>query len=123
MQQHLINDAIQHFSTFLPKEWSAAWLRVEIHSDGSGGTIAAYAIVGPTTARSVPLPPAQLTRWQKLWHAMQEGTAPWSAATLRLAPDGRFDLHHDYEPLGDTAPLARHTQWLAANLKGYEIIE
>ena len=111
--QHLIEDALRSFAAALPSGWTEAWLRVEIWTDGSGGTMAAYVTTpsAPDFVAPVSVEAEQLVPWQALWFEMAAGSDAWTSTTVALTNAGRFDLHHDYEPLGDEPPMVRHARW------------
>ena len=111
MLQPLIQSAVRSFVDALPPDWHRAWLRVEFQPDGSGGTISAFYASESNEPSPVSLAPAQLLQWQALRNQMARDAEAWTSTTLSLSNDGHFDLHHDYEPLGDEPAMTRHSSW------------
>ncbi len=114
--QQLIEDAIRALAAAMPAGWTQVWMRVEMVSDGSGGTMAAYArtTAEPEVVSPVSLGPEHLLPWQALWMEMSSAGDAWTATTVVLTSHGRFDLRHDYTPLSDEPPMVRHARWAQA---------
>lgn len=120
-----MREAIVDFAAKLPDGWIRAWLRVELHSDGSGGSLSAF--FGhpdqPGAAIHFMLPPSHLLRWEAVQRAQRMGSPgePFTSVVLSLASSGRFDLRYGYEPLLEP-PLVRQQRWMKEALDGYQVV-
>lgn len=112
--QNLIEDLVRAVAADLPSDFQMAYERVELHSDGSGGTISLVGSSDPRADSLEPLPasPQHMARWRELWAAMAEGGGAFTTATLRLQANGEFDLNYGYEPIDGESALARQGRWL-----------
>ncbi len=121
----LYQQGVQQLVDAAPMEaWQALWLFVEVQPDGSGGTMAAFAIPedAPDTARYFGLEFGHFHTWRRVWQGfMDEGKDLWSSVTVAVKADGKFSINYSYEPLGDELPSQRRQRWLQTYLPEVEV--
>ena len=107
-----VREALIALVDILPTGWSRAFQRVELYSDGTGGTLSVFYIhAEDSRVLAIQAPGSMIVRWEMIRALMPDSSRDWSAANLVLEPNGKFQLDYEYVAL-EGEPLTRQRAWL-----------
>ncbi len=95
----------------LPEHWIKAYLQIELEAH-SGRSTCFYQTANEPEYRHIDVQEDVICLFKELHQSMmRRQSQSWNCATYILNPNGRFDIHFEYQDFSSSNALDRRKSW------------